>query len=174
MPSQAYVYLPPARESEFRLLQLKQTTGRRNEPEIKIFHQLLTDDPQYEAISYCWGGQNPTLPLRCNEGTQIMVTENVMEILKLVQNEESSLILWIDSVCIDQSSDSDKSAQVAIMGEIYKHASQVTIWLGEGSYETDMAMVYLADIAELVQSPGSVSRTNMIKQRKAQFDGEKS
>lgn len=38
--------------------------------------------------------------------------------------------LWIDALCIEQDNLIEKNYQVAAMGDIYKNASQVLIWLG--------------------------------------------
>jgi hypothetical protein len=38
--------------------------------------------------------------------------------------------MWIDTLCIDQSSDSEKNHQVAQMGRIYSEAERVVAWIG--------------------------------------------
>jgi len=38
--------------------------------------------------------------------------------------------LWIDALSIDQSNDSEKGPQVAMMGAIYQLATRVIAWLG--------------------------------------------
>ncbi|KAI9686726.1 MAG: hypothetical protein M1822_002785 [Bathelium mastoideum] len=43
---------------------------------------------------------------------------------------EGPTYLWIDALCIDQSSAAEKSQQVSLMPHIYKMADQVIIWLG--------------------------------------------
>jgi hypothetical protein len=46
-------------------------------------------------------------------------------------------MLWVDAVCINQQDNREKSRQVAMMGEIYKRASQVLTWLGEPKSDPD-------------------------------------
>jgi len=41
--------------------------------------------------------------------------------------------IWIDTICIDQSSDEDKAQQFPLMPEIFQGASQTIIWLGHSS-----------------------------------------
>jgi len=43
--------------------------------------------------------------------------------------------IWVDAICIDQSSTTERNHQVALMGEVYKLAKRVLIWLGEGDAE---------------------------------------
>ena len=40
-----------------------------------------------------------------------------------------SRLLWIDAICINQTDIDERNAQVAIMGDIYKEASRVLVWL---------------------------------------------
>jgi hypothetical protein len=40
--------------------------------------------------------------------------------------------LWIDALCINQESVSERNAQVAIMRDIYKAAKRIVVWLGLG------------------------------------------
>ncbi|KAK7458425.1 HET domain-containing protein [Colletotrichum acutatum] len=44
---------------------------------------------------------------------------------------EEPLSVWIDAICIDQASDDERNAQVAMMAEIYQRAKTVVVWLGE-------------------------------------------
>ncbi|GKU13357.1 unnamed protein product [Fusarium langsethiae] len=39
--------------------------------------------------------------------------------------------LYPDAICIDQTDDQERNQQVAVMGEIYRAASSVIMWLGE-------------------------------------------
>ena len=38
--------------------------------------------------------------------------------------------IWIDSICISQHDDDEKTAQVKMMGDIYQRATRVVVWLG--------------------------------------------
>jgi hypothetical protein len=59
-------------------------------------------------------------------------------------------ILWIDSICIDQSSASERSLQVKLMSDVYQNAQDVLIWLGDigemnGLTKIQFAGAYLVD-----------------------------
>lgn len=45
-------------------------------------------------------------------------------------DEESKRWIWVDVLCIDQSSTEEKNHQVRLMGEIYHSAVEVFAWLG--------------------------------------------
>jgi hypothetical protein len=45
----------------------------------------------------------------------------------------------IDSVCIEQADDEEKSEQVMMIDEIFRSASRVTVWLVEREEEIKLA-----------------------------------
>ena len=91
----------------------------------------------YEAISYAWGGQNPKDDqyITCMDGGKgphrILITKNSATALRYLRKSDEDRILWMDSICIDQSSTMDRNHQVQLMGDIYTFAERVLIWLGE-------------------------------------------
>jgi hypothetical protein len=54
------------------------------------------------------------------------------------------VIIWIDAVCIAQNDADEKSWQVGQMGDVYRQATQVLIWLGPSSDDSDSAMDAIA------------------------------
>lgn len=94
----------------------------------------------YYALSYAW--QEPrTLQkappgdvcISCN-GVQIAVPKNLfVALVRLRQKFQEPVSIWIDYLCINQSSSSERTQQVALMKEIFSLASEVLIWLGEPS-----------------------------------------
>jgi hypothetical protein len=52
-------------------------------------------------------------------------------------------------ICIDQTSDEERSHQVALMSDIYKAATQVIVWLGESDPETDRAFQGLLTLGQV-------------------------
>jgi hypothetical protein len=57
------------------------------------------------------------------------VTENLYEALLSIRLPREMRTLWIDQICIDQSSTEEKNSQVPLMTFIYSRASNVLIWL---------------------------------------------
>ncbi|KAI0141387.1 heterokaryon incompatibility protein-domain-containing protein [Pestalotiopsis sp. NC0098] len=50
-----------------------------------------------------------------------------------------SLTFWVDSNCINQRNNEEKKVQVVLMGDIYRQALQVLVWLGPASDSSDLA-----------------------------------
>ncbi|KAK5625784.1 hypothetical protein RRF57_001500 [Xylaria bambusicola] len=54
--------------------------------------------------------------------------------------KENRLMLWADSVCINQGDVRERNHQVGMMHSIYRCAECVGIWLGEPANESDLVM----------------------------------
>ncbi|KAF4630750.1 hypothetical protein G7Y89_g7382 [Cudoniella acicularis] len=97
---------------------------------VNLIHLSLDESPEYDAISYCWGGQTPSFPIIC-DGKMKLITENLATFLLLLRLRlQDRVRLFVDAICINQESNSEKNAQVPLMQDIYSMASMVHIWLG--------------------------------------------
>lgn len=109
----------------------------------------LSTNPSYEALSYTWAIDSdisgpvtgaPSRTVICN-GATLDVFKNLHN--ALVQLQElgwTSKPIWIDAICINQRDDAEKGVQVSMMGDIFRAASRVVVWLGKSSYATDLAL----------------------------------
>lgn len=114
-----------------------------NALEIKLHEADLDQKPKYDTVSYCWGGQQPTLPITCN-GPTMNITENLAGALLAVSRDISEPIwLWADAICINQSDDLEKNLQVALMRDIYRTARIVHVWLGPDTAEDNIEEIFL-------------------------------
>ncbi|CAJ0542827.1 Ff.00g002730.m01.CDS01 [Fusarium sp. VM40] len=112
----------------------------------------LDDKPQYWALSYTWGTDPPSIPIFCVDGPAIAllrITPNCVSALKHLRDEREERTLWVDGICIDQTSLAERSSQVALMGEIYKDAARVVVWLGESDEKSDQAIKLLKQIGDV-------------------------
>jgi len=89
----------------------------------------LDASPAYAALSYVWGDETVHEDIVVN-GQRKSVTYNLSRALREFENYGPHIV-WIDALCINQADDVEKSHQVAIMGDIYRSAEIVKIWLGE-------------------------------------------
>jgi hypothetical protein len=102
------------------------------------FEQLHNGMP-YEALSYTWGGTERAATVFVN-GSKMRITENLYTALLHLRLSDRDRILWIGAICIDQDNELERGHQVQQMGDIYKEAEQVIIWLGRGTAESDSTM----------------------------------
>lgn len=107
---------------------------------------LGSEDPKdsYSALSYVWGLQEPKTSISLN-GHQLDVVPNLLRALQHLRRHPvvSGQHLWVDAVCIDQTDLQEKASQVDMMGEIYRRADQVFIWLGTEAEQSNSAMELL-------------------------------
>ena len=130
--SGGYEYTPLASPTHIRVIRLEPSL----EPSAPLQFSFLEGDVEdlqhkYEAISYTWG--EPVFPHKLHHkdtDTHLQVTENLDAALRRFRRRLDVRNLWADAVCIDQKSDEDKGVQIAMMGQIFRNAAQVLVWLG--------------------------------------------
>jgi hypothetical protein len=125
-----YQYKPLKEENQIRLLRLWPRG-----PLDGIFCELrqisLDSAPfqYYEAMSYTWG--NPTKSHSITvDGHEVKVTKNVYDLLYDHSSSWKHKNLWIDSICINQEKNDEKSKQILLMKKIYQRAFRVVVYLG--------------------------------------------
>lgn len=141
-------------EGQIRILTLH-PGSIRDKIEISIHHELFTatSTPTYEALSYTWGPpENPkSIRVRQNGLKNLSVTRNLDVALKHLRHETETQELWIDAICIDQSNLKERGSQVQRMGEIYKRADRVVVWLGPEADDSTHAMDLLRSLASKLE-----------------------
>jgi hypothetical protein len=87
--------------------------------------------PEYVAISYVWGPPHPTVVIKV-ENFDFRVRLNCFYALWQMKQHGHTSGLCIDSICINQANDHEKSIQVTRMATIYRSAQFVAASLGQG------------------------------------------
>jgi len=90
---------------------------------------IRKDECMYEAISYVWGESTNKVRIECN-GEPLNITRNLAAALTRFRLPDRARALWADALCINQGNVPEKESQVEMMGDIYRHAKTVLIWLG--------------------------------------------
>jgi hypothetical protein len=119
-------------------------------PVLSLHEACLDASPEYEAISYAWGSAALEKQVACDSKV-LQVTQSCYDLLCRLRKRDSSLCTqracstqarsyWVDAVCINQgfqeglgqqeSSQRERSHQVAMMATIYENALQVVVWPG--------------------------------------------
>jgi hypothetical protein len=89
--------------------------------------------PPYIALSYTWGAIFPTRTIRVN-CKNFVIRENLFTFLNIFcEDEQNEYWLWIDQLCIDQSSTKERNHQVRLMAQIYWSCVYVVAWLDVSS-----------------------------------------
>jgi len=72
----------------------------------------------------------------------IKVRENLRNALRSVRDEKSDCWLWIDAICINQNSHTERNHQVRLMADIYGSANVVLIWLQSTGENADVVRAF--------------------------------
>ena len=99
---------------------------------------------EYTALSYMWGPTIPQYTIRLqNESSHgfVSVRKQLFEFLTEMEHRGSDSSIWIDALCIDQENVDERNHQVRQMGNIYRSAKTVLVWLG-----CDVQLAELFDI----------------------------
>ena len=101
--------------------------------------RAFTEGLEYIALSYAWGSEEESGTIEI-DGTELTITRNLDRCLRQLRQQEIVVTLWIDSICINQGSISEKTQQVALMPQIYSAAQGVDVWLGDESEYSSIGM----------------------------------
>lgn len=124
-----YRYHQQLKGGEIRLIRIKPDS---DDSKIccSFINKSLTDTkPNYNALSYVWGDQSIMVTIFC-DGKHFKITRALHEALLQLRRTFHEKLLWVDAICIDQSDEERKTAQVRLMRTIYSEADTVIVWLG--------------------------------------------
>jgi Heterokaryon incompatibility protein (HET) len=159
---QKYQYRPIESPDQIRMLEL--LPGQDDDSiQIRLRHYSLSFLPQCEALSYEWGSPTRDYEIDC-EGMSLKVTTNLLAALKRLRPTKSfsgalkkgrlpwkSRLLWIDALCINQDDISERSQQVKLMGEVYRKAKRVLVWIGEAPPLARKAFYLIPRLAKIIE-----------------------
>ncbi len=105
--------------------------------------------PTYFAISYVCGSGREMEKTHSIfiEGKAFPVAANVHAALHVYRDFTTApMDMWIDCICISQTDDNERSAQITLMRDIYFLALGVYIWLGPATPESDRAIRFVNNL----------------------------
>ncbi|KAK5114380.1 hypothetical protein LTR85_010202 [Meristemomyces frigidus] len=158
----AYQYQNPLTPGYIRVLLLHPDQSLRTASGQKLAHfalhtvrlnlvirDLPEQDPNspavlYSALSYVWGNQDTRHTIAIDH-TTFEVGENLFAALCHLLGRFVPPY-WIDAICINQNDDTEKEGQLKQMGDVYRKARRVIVWLGPGDAERGKAMAQIDKI----------------------------
>lgn len=170
-----YQHVPILGPRSIRVLELQPAANSGAQISCKLKNISLDDFPEwhanYTALSYTWDGQNASCKIGC-DGAILLITPNCNAAIRQLRSATKVEVLWIDSICIDQTPEAveERNAQVALMGDIYKSAARVVVWLGSSNERVERALRQVMDIAMVTRSaPQSLANRRLIQGRLHDF-----
>ncbi|KAK4207521.1 heterokaryon incompatibility protein-domain-containing protein [Rhypophila decipiens] len=97
----------------------------------------------YDALSYVWGPPPNTCHIEVVEGSEcsvLSIRENCHAALVRLRDPILPRFVWVDSICINQEDNKEKTQQFRMMTGIYALAGRVVVWLREPPHEVGSIM----------------------------------
>lgn len=113
----------------------------------------LENPPIYEALSYAWGTtENPVeVKVGPSRDDTLAITQNLAIALPYLRYENRIRTLWIDAICINQQDLRERSSQVKIMGDIFRLADRVNVWLGTEKDNSAQVLEILSNLSSEIK-----------------------
>ncbi|KAJ1557724.1 hypothetical protein HK096_005693, partial [Nowakowskiella sp. JEL0078] len=112
-----------------------------------------TYESQYAVVSHVWANVSEVLVAGISKPLLINANKRKLEWIQSLAQDTTGLPVWIDVYSIDQNDISDKSAQVQIMGDIYKNSTVCFVYLEENEKVTEELKGIIQKINELIENP---------------------
>ena len=122
--------LPGAPESELRL---------------QVFEIDLNHTHPYHAISYTWGDDLATTTIDV-DGVPHEIRHNLFGCLLQLRARSYSSHVWVDAISIRQDDLVEKGQQVGMIGDIFRKAERVLVWVGEHADGTEALFQRLSSV----------------------------
>jgi Heterokaryon incompatibility protein (HET) len=139
----------PLKGTEIRVLAID-GLGRSDIVQCHLIYAPLAE-LSYTALSYCWADPSVTETILVN-GKAVEVTINLESCLRKLAEKplddlgstlDQEFLLWVDALCIDQNTTSERNHQVQKMGTIFSSAKEIIVWLGSEGKNTKAAIEHI-------------------------------
>lgn len=182
----------PLKHNEIRVLEL--LLGDKAAPILcHLRHVEIEYYDEFEAVSYTWGNEQYSRSIRFKSGT-LAITPSLEAALRVFRHPVPGALgwafehvrrffgsdswrhtlipgtsyLWIDAICINQEDLDERNRQIKVMGEIYRRAKRLLIWLGVESNNSDVAMNFLSMAGETREMTDHIY-VDWLRENAAQF-----
>jgi hypothetical protein len=136
---------PDSKNLNFRVVSIK--AGSFDDP-VECFLEIATIKKEvatmdYRALSYTWGSKHTSRVKIFINGLPFLVTQNLFLALRRLRDLKYTQPFYIDAICINQNDNAEKNVQVRHMSNIFTHAREVIVFLGEKTEHTDIAVKWI-------------------------------
>ena len=144
----------PIDNTQFRLLKL----GPGGDDEVQASLIIADTSSQHnlrhtctrEIVEYVVVSSQTTcdIPKDCTiwlSGSRVPVTQNTATFLHQHRHSSPLYYVWSHELCVKPKDQLEKGLHMKRMGELYRRAERVILWLGESTKDTDSAMDFMND-----------------------------
>jgi hypothetical protein len=144
------LWIPARSPNDVRIRLIELHPGEKEAPlQCRLSWTSLSAHVPFKALSYAWGNGIPIS--KCYIDNKFLsITPSLEAALQHVRHQSEPVIIWADQISINQSDVDEKNEQVANMSRIYPGATEVIVWLGSGTKESDTFMDTFNEIGNIV------------------------
>ncbi|KAK3390634.1 heterokaryon incompatibility protein-domain-containing protein [Podospora didyma] len=137
MSEHAHSNEPLSADRSIRILLLEPAPSLDKPLRGSLCEIALAFNPEYHALSYVWGAPDAlaggVISITAHDtDCHLSISAICSQALMHLRHTEKFQLLWVDAICIDQTSDAEKSTQVGVMADVYRQAAKVVAWLDLG------------------------------------------
>jgi len=125
-------------------------------------HTVPLHEHDFVALSYQWGPADSLHQIIVN-GQFYHVRQNLWDFLNVVREQSTRMLLWVDTLCINQHDLEERTDHVRVMDEIYKASVMVLSWLGTGDTEIELAFDLISSVWHSPDSADDYDKLPMVR-----------
>ena len=121
----------------------------------------LAEAPEYEALSYAWGNPRFIDKYIVIDGYEFPIRDNLWTALRRMRYKRRERALWVDALSICQDDPEEKAEQVSMIGDIFRQARRVLVWVGERERHSNRLFVPPSPKAVAADPQSNETRANV-------------
>ena len=105
----------------------------------------LSENPIYEPLFYCWGDATIRETISCID-VSISITISLYDALLHLRYPDRIRTLWVDALCINQTSIPERQQQLSLMRRIYSRGQGTLAWIGAEDEDSKLGLALMLDM----------------------------
>ncbi|KAK1832079.1 heterokaryon incompatibility protein-domain-containing protein [Podospora conica] len=142
---------PPLSSTSVRFLNLHPSPDGNEKLSCTFVHLAISPDTEYEILSGYWGDQSPFQPVSIVvDARSCTTTPQLAEGLCRFRHKDKPRLIWVQSLCIDPQSISERNIQISRLREIIQSSQRLIVWLGGARDNSDAVFEHLSQFRHLI------------------------
>lgn len=142
---------PELKPGEIRLVELRAGDTHAS---VEICRHIVpfNNKVKYDALSHVVGQPNSSASVNERLGSRLSklpVSQDLESALRQLRYPDQDRMMWIDALSINQDNVDEKSREIQRMGQIFERAQNVCIWMGSHGDNSELAMNFIDEVADL-------------------------
>jgi hypothetical protein len=133
--------------NETRILIIQPSADAMAPTTVALAHCPVKCEVIFHALSYTWGTLQTTTDIVVN-GQILRITQSLEQTLRAIRRPTADVAIWIDAICIDQSSTTERNCIIPRIDTIYDSAIGVLCYIGQLDDNANEALNFVQHLQE--------------------------